>query len=156
SEYEIRNEDFRGPDFFFVRGVSLKPPRPYWAVWKEGGKYPNLIIELGSPSTIQSDRTVKKDVYEGVFHTFEYFLFDPVTNTLYGWRLANDRYQPIEPNDNGWLWCEELHLWLGTWRGEFQGKEYVYVRFYDRQGHLVATDAEAEKQRAEAETHRAD
>src|SRR5207244_3129600 len=43
---QARNRDFRGPDFFFVWGASLEPMRPYWAVWNEGGRYPNVIIEL--------------------------------------------------------------------------------------------------------------
>ena len=53
NEEQARNKDFRGPDFFFVWGVSPMPLRPHWTIWKEGGRYPNLIIELLSPSNLQ-------------------------------------------------------------------------------------------------------
>jgi hypothetical protein len=45
---------------------------------------------------------------------------------------------------------EELGLWLGTWRGQYQGYEAVWLRFYDAEGRLVPTRAEA----AEAELAR--
>src|SRR5271166_1434507 len=45
SAQQVRNQDFRGPDFFFVWEVPLNPPRQSWIVWEEGGKYPDVIIE---------------------------------------------------------------------------------------------------------------
>ena len=68
---QVRNRDFRGPDFFFVWEVRLNPPRRYWAVWEEGGKYPDVIIELSSPSTAAVDHGVKKRTYEKIFRTNE-------------------------------------------------------------------------------------
>src|ERR1700687_627369 len=41
---QVRTLDFRGPDFFFVKNSNLHPPRPYWVVWLEGGRYPDVII----------------------------------------------------------------------------------------------------------------
>jgi len=64
---QARDRNFRGPDFFFVWEASLNPPRPYWAVWDEGGKYPDVIIELTSPTTASEDYGVKKMTYERVF-----------------------------------------------------------------------------------------
>src|SRR5438132_319323 len=49
----------RGPDFFLVWGVDRYRPRRYWEVYKEGGKYPNVIIELTSPKTAKTDHTTK-------------------------------------------------------------------------------------------------
>jgi hypothetical protein len=46
--------------------------------------------------------------------------------------------------------AEELGLRLGTWRGQWQGYEAVWLRFYDTEGRLVPTRAEA----AEAEVAR--
>src|SRR5438876_9386139 len=60
----VRKRSFRGPDFFYVDGVELNPPRRSWVVWKEGGRYPDVIIELSSPSTYEEDRTTKKTIYE--------------------------------------------------------------------------------------------
>jgi Uma2 family endonuclease len=167
SAKQARDQDFRGPDFFFVWEAALNPPRRYWAIWDEGGKYPDVIIELSSASTAAVDRGIKKTTYERVFHTSEYFIYDPDERKLEGWRLdANQRYADIQPNPKGWLWCEQLGLWLGTWHGNYQGKQDVYLRFYDRDGNLVpaATEwtemvrrhAQAETQRADAEAQRAE
>jgi Uma2 family endonuclease len=159
SEEEARNRDFRGPDFFFVWGRPLNPPRPYWAVWKEGGRYPDMILELSSRSTAEVDRTIKKDIYETVFHTHEYFIYDPDSKKLQGWRLVNHEYQPIEPNEKGWLWCQELGAWIGTWDGVFQGKEATYLRLFDKDGNMLPQPielAKEQRQRAEAERQRAE
>ena len=42
---QARNRDFRGPDFFYVKGVRYEPFRLYYVVWDEGGKYPDVIME---------------------------------------------------------------------------------------------------------------
>src|SRR5947209_5684265 len=82
SEEQARNRDYRGPDFFFVDGINRFPSRPYWAVWQEGGRYPNVIIEFLSPTTAEEDRTTKKRLYERTFRTPEYFCYDPDTQRL--------------------------------------------------------------------------
>src|SRR5262249_22621129 len=46
----------RGPDFFFVWNVERDPLRRYWAVWQESDRYPDVIIELLSPTTAKEDR----------------------------------------------------------------------------------------------------
>jgi Uma2 family endonuclease len=152
SMRQVRNNDFRGPDVFFVRGVDGTRPREYWAVWDEDGRYPNFIIELLSPSTAEVDRTTKKAVYEGTFHTHEYYCYDPIECRLEGWRLGNDqRYHDIAPDERGWLWSEQLGAWIGTWEGPYQGNvQGVWLRLFDADGRLVPLFAEAERQRAEA------
>ena len=151
-----RNRNFRGPDFFFVDGANSEPSRPYWVVWEEGGKYPDAIIELLSESTAEEDRTTKKDVYERVFKTSDYFCYDPFTQRLEGWQLLKHRYQPLPANERGWLWSEELQLWLGRWDGPYQNRVETWLRFYDVQGNVVPLFAEAERQRAETERQRAE
>jgi Uma2 family endonuclease len=99
------DRNFRGPDFFYVSDVPLNPSRGSWRVWNEQGRYPDVLIELTSPSTADLDRGVKKDEYERTFRTPEYFIYDPDTEKVQGWRLgANLRYRAIKPNDKGWLW----------------------------------------------------
>jgi Uma2 family endonuclease len=153
---QARNRDFRGPDFFYVNGVRYEPLRPYWVVWEEGGKYPDVIIELLSQSTAEEDRTSKKAVYERTFRTPEYFLYDPDTGKLEGWRLLGQSYQLLEPNEHGWLWSAELGLWLGTWSGAYQGCHATWLRFYDPDGRPVPLIAEAEHEEAEAARQRAE
>jgi Uma2 family endonuclease len=156
SEEQARTRSYRGPDFFYVNGVPRTPLRRYWVVWQEGGRYPDVIIELLSPSTREEDLTTKRDLYERTFRTHEYFCYDPPTQALMGWRLRNRRYEAIPPNERGWLWCEELQLWLGTWEGAFQGNHATWLRFYDPNGELVMIEGEAERRRAEAQHQRAE
>lgn len=151
SVEQVRNRDYRGPDFFVVKGVDSSHDRAAWIVWEEYGKYPNVIVELSSPSTIDVDVGTKKDLYERTFRTPEYFCFDPTAEELIGWRFTSGHYEPIDPNEQGWLWSEEMDLWLGVWRGEFQRTDAVWLRFYTAEGHPVLISAEAEAQRAEAE-----
>ena len=58
---QVRNRDFKGPDFFAVLGVP-KGERKSWVVWEEG-KAPDVVIELLSESTAQQDKTNKKQIY---------------------------------------------------------------------------------------------
>jgi Uma2 family endonuclease len=153
---QTKTWEYRGPDFFFVDEVDGTRPRRYWMVFEEEGRYPDVIVELSSPSTAEEDRTIKKKIYERTFQTAEYFCYDPDSRQLEGWRLVSKRYQPIAPNERGWLWSEQLGLWLGTWEGTFQNQREVWLRFYDEQGRLVPIGEEAERQRAEAERQRAE
>ena len=81
---ELRRRRFLGPDFFVVRGVSPEPRRS-WVVWEEGGRYPDLIVELLSESTASIDRGDKRQHYQNIFRTPEYFWFDPVTVSSRGY-----------------------------------------------------------------------
>lgn len=160
---QARDEDFRGPDFFFVWEAALNPPRRYWAIWDEGGKYPDVIIELSSPTTAKADRGIKKKTYERIFKTSEYFIYNPDKKKLEGWRLNdNRRYQEIQPNDKGWQRSKELGLWLGLWKGKYQGKQGVFVRFFDKDGNLIpsaserADAAEAELARLKSQRKKAE
>jgi hypothetical protein len=152
----------RGPDFFFVGGVE-DHDRKAWVSWQEGGRLPDVIVELLSPSTKKIDRTVKKDLYARIFRTPEYFLYEPATGELEGFCLVGDRYQRLFPDSENRMWSEKLGLRLGLWHGLRTGVETTWVRLYDEAGRLVPTPeeaadarAEAAHQRAEAERQRAD
>ncbi len=147
---------YRGPDFFVVRGVDGSKPRDCWVVWQEGGRYPDLIIEFLSPSTADKDRTEKKQLYEQVFGTEEYFWYDPLTKELVGFELMSGRYQPLKPNHRGWLWSGVLEAWLGVWEGEYQRRHLAWLRMYDQAGNLIPTPAEAAQQMLEQERLRAE
>lgn len=155
SRNQAMNRDFRGPDFFVALEVDGSRERKAWIVWEEDGRYPDVIVELLSPSTEAVDRGAKKRLYERVFKTPDYFLFDPFdSNSLQGWRLQLGRgYQPLQPNPQGWLWCETLELWLGTWEGVIEREPPTgtchWLRFYDPDGNLVPLPEEQERQRAD-------
>ena len=75
-----------------------------------------------------------------------------------GFKLNYRRYEEIVPNEQGWLWSDELQLYLGI-----MGEQ---LRFFTTEGELVPTPEEAEalssqraekaEARAEAERQRAE
>jgi Uma2 family endonuclease len=134
SRQQLKNREFRGPDFFLVRQTERKP-RKSWVVWEEDGRYPDLIIELLSDSTAATDRALKKALYQYRFHTPEYFWFSPETLEFQGFRLAGRQYEAIAPNPQGWRWSETLNLNLGVYEHQ--------LRFFDADGQLIPTPAEA-------------
>ncbi|MDX2272982.1 MAG: Uma2 family endonuclease [Cyanobacteriota bacterium] len=161
SEDQQMNRDFRGPDVFVVLNVDGKRPRKGWVTWQEQGRYPDVIVELISPTTEKADLGEKKDLYEQTFRTRDYFVFDPYEpQSLAGWQLNGDSlYQPIVPNPQGWLWSRRLELWLGLWHGEILREEADWLRLYRQDGSLVLLpfeEAQQERQRAEQERQRAD
>jgi Uma2 family endonuclease len=163
SRTQAMNQDFRGPDFFVTLDVDGSRERRAWVTWEEEGRYPDVIVELLSPSTERVDREDKKRLYERVFKTQDYFIFNPFDPiSLQGWHLQTGRrgYQPLQANPQGWLWCETLELWLGTWQGVIDREPATgtceWLRFYDTHGNLVLLPEEAERLQKEAERLRAD
>ena len=142
SPHQKKSEDVRGPDFFVVLGTERKT-RKSWVVWEENGKYPNLIVEILSPTTAKTDRETKKLLYQDTFRTPDYFWFDPYTLEFAGFNLISGKYQPLQPNEKGHLWSEELGLYLGIYDG--------LLRYFTSSGVLVPTPEES----AEMETTRA-
>lgn len=150
----VRRPRFKGPDFFLVKGVDGRKPRDYWEVWNEGGRYPDLIVEFISSSTRKKDVDKNVQFYQQVFRTPEYFWFDRRKGELKGYRLRGGQYEAIAPNERGWLWSEQLGAYLGAWEGEYRGRRYLWLRLYTRDGELVPTREERERQaqqRAEQE-----
>ncbi len=108
-----------------------KRPRKSWVVWREQGKYPDVIVEILSDSTANIDRNKKKILYQNTFRTPNYFWFDPESLELQGFRLIAGQYQAIAANENGYLWSEQLELYLGI----FDRK----LRYFTTDGQLVPT-----------------
>ena len=155
----LEKRAFRGPDVFWVGGVASKWDRQAWIAWEEGGRLPDVIVELLSPSTAEKDRTEKRDLYARVFRTAEYFLYDPDARLLEGLRLAGRSYRPIQPDETGRLWSEQLGVFLGLWHGIVEEREHDWIRLFRRDGTLIPIpeeEAEAQRQRADAERQRAD
>ena len=134
--------EYRGPDFFVVLGVDLHKRRTCWVVWEEDGRYPDVILEILSPSTRKVDREVKKQLYAEVFGTEEYYLLDWDTKQLEGYDLLKGVYHPKSPNEQGWLWSDKLGLWIGFWQGSYIHQEETWLRFFNPEGELVLTGEE--------------
>ena len=137
SPNQRKSEYFRGPDFFVVLGVARKP-RKSWLVWEEDGKYPHVIIDILSDSTAETDRGLKKEIYQETFRTPNYFWFDPNSLEFKGFQLMVGKYEEIAANEQGWLWSQQLELFLGVHDSQ--------LRFFTPEGKLVPTPEEvAEK-----------
>jgi Uma2 family endonuclease len=144
---KIKSRDFRGPDFFVVLGTERKPRRS-WTVWDEGGKYPHVIIEILSKSTAAVDRGLKKQLYQDIFRTPDYFWFDPETLEFAGFHLIDGQYQSLEPNAQRWLWSHQLQLHLGIFNNQ--------LRFFTSDQQLVLTEGEYERQQKELAQQRSE
>ncbi|KAB8317667.1 Uma2 family endonuclease [Tolypothrix campylonemoides VB511288] len=145
-----KSEDFRGPDFFVVLDTERKT-RKSWVVWEEEGKYPNFILEILSESTANTDKELKKKLYQNTFRTPDYFWFDPYTLEFAGFHLVDGKYEPLEANDQRHLWSQQLDLYLGIHEG--------LLRFFTPSGQLVPTpeeEAESERQQKELAVSKAE
>jgi Uma2 family endonuclease len=150
SPRQRKSEHFRGPDFFVVLGTERKP-RKSWVVWEEDGKYPNLIIEILSSTTAITDRGLKKQIFQDIFRTPDYFWFDPDTLEFQGFHLLDGQYEALEPSAEGRLWSQQLELYLGIHDSK--------LRFFAEDGQMILTPTETalqERQQLEQERQRAD
>lgn len=92
----------------------------------------------------------------------EYFWFDPVTLEFQGFQLVRGQYEPIQPNPQGWLWSDELGLYLGIDQRMLRlftsGRGLVPLPEEDamQQAEQERQRAEQERQRAEQERQRAE
>ncbi|MDX2242190.1 MAG: Uma2 family endonuclease [Leptolyngbyaceae cyanobacterium bins.302] len=153
SPNQLKSEDFRGPDFFVVLGAEPRE-RKSWVGWQEVGKYPNMIVELISGSTA-TDRGLKKQIYQDTFRTLDYFWFHPNTLEFQGFHLIEGQYQPIAPTPEGWLWSQQLELYLGIHNDK--------LRLFTTDGTLIESpedelqrQVEEERQRTAQERQRAE
>ncbi|MDB9449943.1 Uma2 family endonuclease [Dolichospermum circinale] len=169
---QLKNQDFRGPDFFAVLGVP-KTERLSWVVWEEG-KPPDVVIELLSESTANNDKNQKKLIYQNQMRVSEYFWYDPFNpNDFAGFDLNSGAYQRIALNEKNQLVSKVLDLALVRWEGNYRGVDATWLRWATLDGELFPTSqemviitqqradeieqiAEQEKQRAEQEKQRAE
>ena len=91
--YRMNDNTVRvAPDVFVVFGVDDHMRRSY-IIWREGGKTPDFVMEIASPSTYVRDVTEKRAIY-AAFGVTEYWRFDPTeecfTPPLEGERLTED------------------------------------------------------------------
>lgn len=147
---QLRDRDFRGPDFFAVLGVP-KRERKSWVVWEEQ-KAPDVVIELLSESTANFDKTEKKRIYQDQLRVPEYFWYDPFNpQDLAGFSLRNGLYESLIPNTEGHLISQRLGLTLVRWSGIYKDVSAVWLRWANPHGILLPTEweiAEQAQQRA--------
>jgi len=121
------------PDLYITLGIPKRERRSY-RIWVEG-KAPDFILELLSGETSRRDFGFKKKLYQNVFQTKEYFLYDPDTEELYGYRLTENRYRLVKPNTDSRFFSSVLELLFGV---DTQG----WLRVYRPDGTLLKTQQE--------------
>ena len=146
SHLQAKKNDFRGPDVFVVLG-TVRRVRKSWVVWEESGRTPDVVIEILSPTTEDTDRGEKMRIYAQLLHVPYYYLFDPATGVLEGYLLDTSirGYVAMSPAPNGDLECPVLGLRLGVRHGSYEGVETDWLRWLDADGE----QARAAEQRAE-------
>lgn len=80
-----------GPDYYVVFGVSraaLLESHLTYRVW-EAGKFPDFVLEIGSPSTADNDMGPKRDLYASL-GAREYWRYDPTGGDYYGEPLVGE------------------------------------------------------------------
>ncbi len=110
--YNPRDLNVRvSPDVYLAFGVDAQAirPRKLYLPW-EAGKVPDWVLEVASESTARADVNRKPNIYAQIGIP-EYWMFDPTggryhrqrmdgggfrPQPLYGGRLVDGRYQPIE------------------------------------------------------------
>ena len=157
SELQVKKNDFRGPDVFVVLD-TVRRERKSWVVWQENGRTPDVVIELVSESTEHIDRGEKMRIYARNMRVGEYYIYDPLSYRLDGFRLntATCSYEAIEPDADGDLPCAQLGLRLGIRHGRDAHIETNWLRWLDTSGEVLPTKNEAATQRADEQTQRAD
>ena len=84
------NFDVVEPDVLYVskqRAAELEA-----SPWIKGA--PDLVVEIGSPSTRKRDETIKRRLYER-FGVDEYWVIDPELDTIKVYRRAHHRYERV-------------------------------------------------------------
>ena len=122
-----------------------------WKMWQTGRPAPSVTFEISSDTTWLKDLEDKPAQYAKLGVT-EYFAYDPnepqewrdKTKRLRGWRYqasatgADTGTEIIElsPNEQGWLWSEELDSWL------VPDAEYLRLYTKDKTRRLTAAEKE--------------
>ena len=81
------NFDVVEPDVLYISSERMAQLEP--SQWVKGA--PNLVVEIGSPSTRRRDETIKHRLYER-FGVDEYWVVDPKVKTIKVYRRNEEQY----------------------------------------------------------------
>ncbi|HVA45732.1 MAG TPA: Uma2 family endonuclease [Pirellulales bacterium] len=136
------------PDVFVTLGIPKDKRRDAYFTWEEGGRGPDLVIEVTSKSTRREDQRKKHALYRDVLRVREYYLFDPrgeyLKPRLQGFRLQEGQYVPMEAVD-GRLPSEVLE------GPQFEAVGEELQIYNPATGKCLLTKTEAELARSEEE-----
>ena len=148
------------PDCYIVFGIGraalLELHRTY-RVW-EAGKFPDFVLEIGSPSTAENDLGPKRELYARL-GALEYWRYDPTGGEHYGEPLVGEHlvegeYRRLEmmddPNGLPRAHSPLLNLDLRWEEGRLRFYDAASGRWLENGAESIAR-AEAAEERAEDE-----
>ncbi|MDW8350345.1 MAG: Uma2 family endonuclease [Anaerolineae bacterium] len=143
------------PNMFLSLDVTLpadiwkKTNRSYF-IW-EYGKPPEVVVEIVSNEEGDEERADGKLRIYAQMGVVRYVVYDPALHTgsepLRLYALMHGRLRRTDET-----WFDEVQLGVMLWRGVYEEREDIWLRWCDRNGVVVPTGAE----RAEAERRRAE
>ncbi len=147
------------PDVALIKGVQLALTDQSeevlgWEVSPPERPAPAWVLEVSSRENWDKDIDPTKNRRKyGELGVKEYIAFDPLQYwggevRLRGWRYHDGQAVEIEPNADGWLWSEQLGLWMAV--------ENVNLRLHTADGSRLMTEAEQERARGDQERARGD
>ena len=156
----------KAPDWLYVRSITpiVDSTRRSYTPHAEG-EVPSIVMEFLSDIE-GSEYSVKRSFPPGKWFFYEqilqvpiYVIFEPQSGLLEFYQRQTERYELILPNADGRQWIPDLKLFLGTWRGDKEGRSGYWLRWWDEAGTILPWAVEkiaAESQRAEQEHQRAE
>ena len=155
----------KAPDWLYVPAVKeILPDRKSYTPHLEGD-IPAIVMEFlsdkegGEYSVKPTYPPGKWFFYEQILQVRVYVIFEPEGGLIEYYQLENGKYELKLPDENGRHWVESMGLFLGTWKGEKEGRSGYWLRWWDGQGNVLpwaVEKIESERLRAEAESQRAE
>ncbi len=156
----------KAPDWLYVRSITpiVDSTRRSYTPHAEG-EVPSIVMEFLSDIE-GSEYSVKRSFPPGKWFFYEqilkvpiYVIFEPESGLLEFYQLQSERYELILPDPDGRQWIPDLKLFLGTWRGDKEGRSGYWLRWWDEAGTILpwaVEQIEVERHRAEQEHQRAE
>jgi Uma2 family endonuclease len=132
-----------GPDIMVARGAPAREDASVYLTYEDGPL--TLVVEIASPSTRSLDRHKRDTVYAIELAVPWYLWIDLPRRVLALYRLVEGQYQPVSPDAEGRLWCDDLGVGF-AWQPDGR-----MVRVLDKNGTVVPTEAEEAALREAAE-----
>ncbi len=129
------------------------------------GELPVIVMEFLSDkddeeySSKQTYPPGKWFFYEQILKVPYYAIFEPISGALELYLLEEGRYKFKASDENDRNWIAPMNLFLGAWRGEKEGRNGYWLRWWDADGNLLPWAVERlaqEQERIEQERQRAE
>jgi Uma2 family endonuclease len=149
-----------GPDITVIFGVREQQNWGTFHVSREGTR-PAMLIEVTSEKTRKIDYNPKVEEYHQARVPL-YIIVDllprqdsPPPPFLQGYQYAPGAYEPLAPDERGWLWLAPVGLWLGVRGGQVELYAPDGTLMGDYTSIVAERDAAAAQAAVEAEARRA-